>query len=934
MGFYFYLNQAQKDFIQSEFKASINSFVADMKQSLIQRIVALDRMADRTIDDSEFVYQAWLPDAKNYYHDFGGFEAIGWADKTSTIQWIFPVEEKKYVLGLVLNQEGRRNEALEWSIKNQQGGFSKKLLLKGLGEGFLSVHPTYKNDNHFGFIVAAYSAENFFTPYIDNRYNLEFFIDGESIYGKERKDSEFTLINEFSVGNVKFKILSQPTENFLTPLKQSFFQKKIIFWGVGIIGILIIYFFIYNQQKVSQLNHKQKEASEAMGKSVIVSETDTAGMITFVNQKFIEISGYSKEELLGQNHRLIKSDEHDKAFFEQMWQTVNAGETWTGQIKNLAKDGSYYWVDSTISPIVNTEGKIDGFRAIRYDITAQKNHEVEIANKNRETQILNDLLEIDPSTQRPLSEILAEGLEIVFKIPWLKVLNKGGVFLVDQDKLILTTSKGLGDKVESMCQEVEKGRCLCGRAFEQSSTVHAACVDHRHENTFEGIAPHGHYNVPIKDKADQVIGVIVYYLPHAHKRSQKEVAFLESCAEVFANIIMSYQYEDQLIASRNEAIQAERAKTSFLANMSHEIRSPMNGVLGMVQLLNDTNLNAEQHEMLETIQSSGESLLTIINDILDVTKIESGKLELEHVRFNLKRCIDDAMFLSSYATSQKGIDIVLMAKEEAEYWFQGDITRIRQIVVNLISNAVKFTQQGQITITLRKEKLDETKSNVMIEVKDTGVGIAPEAQDRMFQAFSQADNSITRKFGGTGLGLNICRQLVSIMKGRISFKSKLGEGTTFYVELPLEQAESEVEQVHKSRTFENIGKEFSHQILLVEDNSVNQKIGKMMLKKLGYSCDIAANGIEALQALERKQYSIIFMDMQMPEMDGLSATREIIKKYGDTAPPIIAMTANAFAEDKQNCFEAGMVDFIAKPVKAADLKQALLEYHLNYKKTA
>lgn len=398
---------------------------------------------------------------------------------------------------------------------------------------------------------------------------------------------------------------------------------------------------------------------------------------------------------------------------------------------------------------------------------------------------------------------------------------------------------------------------------------------------------------------------------------------------------------EELSIARDSALQAEKAKSEFLANMSHEIRTPMNGVLGMVQLLNETNLSKEQKDLVETTRTCGDSLLSILNDVLDLSKIESGKLDLEIIDFDLSKCIEDAVYLSSYSASKKGINLEFLCDEKQPKWFMGDVTRIRQVIVNFISNAVKFTDKGSVIISTSLTNRTNEMCMLKITVKDTGLGIPKNAQGRLFKAFSQADTSTTRKYGGTGLGLSICNHLAQIMGGQVGFVSSDGVGSSFFITIPLKFGVEEVIEDNIGITSMKIkgdtlmSKYFPNKILVVEDNNINQKLAKMMLKKNGYDCDIAANGIEALEALEAnskiesdnlKPYSIIFMDMQMPEMDGLEATKRILEIYGNERPKIVAMTANAFKEDKAKCFDVGMDDFISKPVRMEDLRRVLGNY--------
>lgn len=384
-----------------------------------------------------------------------------------------------------------------------------------------------------------------------------------------------------------------------------------------------------------------------------------------------------------------------------------------------------------------------------------------------------------------------------------------------------------------------------------------------------------------------------------------------------------------------------QTKSEFLANMSHEIRTPMNGILGMVTLLGETKLSSEQDEMLKIVKSCGDGLMTILNDILDYSKIEAGKVSLEIIAFDLRKMINEVLYLSSFKASQKGIELISVIEDATPKFLYGDVTRIRQILMNFVSNAAKFTEKGKIVIEVKSIDVKADIHDIKFSVIDSGIGISPENQKQLFKPFSQADSSITRKFGGTGLGLTIIAKLSKIMGGKIGVESNVGKGSNFNITLSLKRAEQEhsiKSAVGDSYSKEELDLEISyHKILVVEDNNVNQKIAKMMLKKLGFSCDVVGNGLECLEQLKLtngNDYTLIFMDMKMPEMDGITATKKIIEKYGDNRPLIVATTANVFKSDKELCFKAGMDDFIPKPIRIIDLKRILITYGNSYKKIA
>ena len=395
---------------------------------------------------------------------------------------------------------------------------------------------------------------------------------------------------------------------------------------------------------------------------------------------------------------------------------------------------------------------------------------------------------------------------------------------------------------------------------------------------------------------------------------------------VSTNITAEKNQQIMLIQSKEAAEAGTRAKSQFLAIMSHEIRTPMNGVIGMAELLLESELDEQQRQYANTIVSSGNSLLQILNDILDLSKIEAGKLSFELKPVNLRKQTEEISQLIRASYSNKSVKLILNIDERVPETILGDETRLKQILVNLLSNACKFTKEG--TVQLDINLLDQIKNNVTLQIKviDSGIGISEYNLARIFDNFTQADASTSRKYGGTGLGLSVTKELIELMGGSISVKSKPGEGTTFIVDLNVpiyEQGNSEniasreqPELIHKTAN-----------ILLVEDNLVNQKVATSMLAKLGYNVELAINGQEALDLCETKAFDLILMDCQMPVIDGYEATLSLRASRGfNQSTPIIAMTANAMTGDREKCIRIGMNDYLAKPVSKQAMAECLQKY--------
>ena len=1063
------LREREFAFLSTTTLTRADSFATQINYEIEQQTTDFERLARKWADQPADAKEIWGADAKDKFVEQlqpqhlkdGGFKSIAIVDTNLQTTWVFPNQDYETV-GFDHHSVENRLEAIN-KVQSHQAPAVSGTIDEGTYKsgGFAIYAPILRGPRIAGYVAADYVYKSLFASIASNLKltsdfyvtisigNLQVYDSNPTVHDLDRSLARDKI---YPIFDRRVRITLVPTAEAISRDRR-YLPELALAAGIGITILLGLSIHLSRRsrsgQRSAELSNKRLVAENEERRRVearlkvsderlrlaldstqigILEWNVSAGHI-YYSPGLWALLGYEHSRMpstLEAWQSLIHTDDFP-AYRRRVESQLNGIATFIDpEYRVRARTGEWRWVYMRAKSVaIGTNGRPSRIIGTVQDITGRRESEQALRESQAEARKLSL---VAARTDNPVLICSPDG-----RIEWVneaftRVMEYTLEEVIGRDPSVLMAGPDTDAKVIARFhEEIARGQSMSVDLVNYSKSGRK-------------------------------------YTLHTEMQSvRNESGQLENFIIIENDITARVDMENNLRRAKMEADAASRAKSEFLASMSHEIRTPMNGVIGMTSLLTETPLSVEQRDFVHTIRSSGEALLTIINDILDFSKIESGKMELERHPFELTVCLEEALDLFSLQAATKNVEIAYHVEPDVPMWVVGDVTRLRQVVVNLVNNAVKFTPSGSITVVVRKitsgqmRATDPSRVRLEFAVRDTGIGIPQDRIDRLFKAFSQVDSSTTRKYGGTGLGLAICQRLCELMGGAIRAESVAGTGSAFIFTILTEPSavpadagvpadapanlrgrlvlcveDNLVVQARLKTMFEGWGatcvtapdaasaaqvaqalpvppalvvidaaeagdqssrsalmtlkcprlillpfgtatvpaadpayptgtttkplktaafslavavlfnpaakaaaeaerkdsrllaEEFPLDVLIAEDNPVNQKVAKRFLERLGYQADAVGNGLEAVSTLESRHYDLVLMDLQMPEMDGLEASREIRRKLpSDRQPKIVALTANAMQGDRELCIAAGMDDYISKPVKIHDIAAAI-----------
>lgn len=885
----------------------------DISKSIQSNLLALKRMADRWQVKGGTPYAQWQRDAKNYVKDQPGLTTVEWVDDSYYIRWIEPEKGNEKAKGLyILYNEERTKSLVGASEKGSITLTSPLDLIQGY-KAFIAYVPVYVNGRFDGFIAGIFNIEEVLRNYLGDLYSNEFHIQfsinnikafENNVSSPVRND---LLIEEtFPVNDTIWSIKLTPTEAFI---KKQSLHLPTIFFACGMFVTILVSLIAYFLQ-LARANAKNAKKSKERFELVVDGTNEGIWDIPDINQmdnmywssQLKRLLGYKDDEIIPSTkstQALLHPDDKD-AFNNAIYANINNDTPFDLEYRMMTKSGDYRWFRGKASTIRDDLGTAVRMVGSMSDITFQKANEETIFEFARELQ----------NSQRRLETIFNNVLDGIITIDTSGIIHS---FNPTAEKLFGYASyEVVGKNIKMLMPRhiaIEHDHYL--QRYLQTEQRHI-------------IGKAREVEAMRKDGSTFIMELGVTELELSDERL---------FTGVVRDISDRKKAEAELIQAKEQAEEGARLKSEFLANMSHEIRTPMNGIIGMTNLLMETDLDHTQLNYAKTAVNSAENLLQLVNDILDFSKIEAGKLEMEYIPFDLIPLIEEVADLIAVKAHEKGLEVLLQIPANLPSTLIGDPGRLRQILLNLTSNALKFTEKGHILIALKSHEIEKSdKIKLYCSIEDTGIGIPEDKTDYIFDKFSQADGSTTRKFGGTGLGLSICKELVSNMNGEIGVESTLGEGSTFWFNIELEKNTEQKVQIEEA----NINLK-DLKILLLDHNEKSRHILKKHLKQYDSDLETAKSSTELLNLIKNTRHNsihdYIIISAPIPDMDYLELAENIRKKkpYKDTH--IIMLTSTPQRGDIEHVKTAGYNAYLVKPISGHDIIKTISRFEANKQAT-